>query len=250
MTKIEWTDKTWNPTTGCTKVSSGCKNCYAEIMTKRLKAMGQEKYSRGFNTVVEHPGSLDIPRRWKKPRRIFVNSMSDLFHKDVSTEFIQEVFKVMNETPRHQYQILTKRPKRAVLLNYELNWTDNIWLGTSIENQDVMDRAHSLIMTNAKVKFVSAEPLIGELNFYTHNANYSYLEYIDWVIVGGETVKGREMKRLRPIMESWVNDIIVQCRYYNTAFLFKQWGDSFPDRPRTFHGKEWNEYPVELEMVS
>jgi len=210
---IEWTELTWNPTTGCDKISAGCKFCYAEIMSKRLQAMGVEKYKDNFE-VRTHEKELLTPYSWRKPSVVFVNSMSDLFHKDVPIEFIQKVFKVMKENPQHVFQVLTKR---ADLLRYYdseglLDWTHNIWMGVSVEDDRVMNRIDLLRKTKARVKFLSCEPLIGPLP----NMN---LEGIDWVIVGGES--GRKP---RPIDPEWVQDIKDQCQASDVAFFFKQWG--------------------------
>jgi protein gp37 len=208
---IEWTEKTWNPTTGCNKLSAGCKFCYAEIMSHRLKAMGVEKYKNDFEITV-HPSSLNAPFEWKKPSLIFVNSMSDLFHKDVPLQFIKQVFKVMNETPQHTYQVLTKRGDILFKYHQQLNWTKNIWMGVSVENELVTDRIDFLRHTNAHVKFLSLELLIGPLT----NLN---LENIDWAIVGGESGH-----KARPIEYAWVNDIQRQCNDSGVLFFFKQWG--------------------------
>ncbi|MFK7797064.1 MAG: DUF5131 family protein [Aureispira sp.] len=209
---IEWTEMTWNPTTGCSKVSQGCKFCYAEIMTRRLKAMGQTKYQEGFKTVVEHPKTLLEPYKWKGNKIVFVNSMSDLFHEDVSIEFIKKVFEVMNHNSQHTFQVLTKRSRRLRELNKELTWTPNIWMGVSVENKDVKHRIKDLQVTKACVKFLSLEPLIGPLKRLA-------LKNIDWVIVGGESgFRPREMK------EEWVQDILKQCTNKNVPFFFKQWG--------------------------
>jgi protein gp37 len=212
-TKIEWSDLTWNPTTGCTICSKGCLNCYALILSKRLKAMGQYKYRNEFEITV-HVSELDRPYKWKKPLRVFVNSMSDLFHKDVPVEFIQKVFKVMNDTPHITYQILTKRAH--LLYEYDqkgyLNWSENIWMGVSVENKEVLKRIDYLRKTGAKVKFLSCEPLLddlGELN----------LTGIHQCLVGGES--GHDA---RPVEKGWVDNILRQCRKYDTAFFFKQWG--------------------------
>jgi len=212
-TKIEWTESTWNPVTGCTKISTGCKFCYAEVMARRLKAMGQEKYSQGFELTL-HPETLNEPYTWKKPKMIFVNSMSDLFHKDVPVNYIKEIFRVIKENPQHVFQILTKR---ADILHYYdseglLNWTHNLWMGVTVENNEVVGRIKHLRATGAKVKFISCEPLLSPLP----NLN---LQKIDWVIVGGES--GRTP---RPIKEEWVIDIKEQCLKSGAAFYFKQWG--------------------------
>ena len=229
---IEWTELTWNPTTGCTKISAGCKYCYAEVMTRRLKAMGQEKYSMGFKTVRTHPETLKIPYTWKKSKIVFVNSMSDLFHKDVPLSFIKEVFKVMNDNEQHIFQVLTKRSERLLELDEELNWTDNIWMGVSVENKLVENRINHLRQTSAKIKFLSLEPLIGRLD----NIN---LENIDWVIVGGESgFKAREMK------EEWVNEILTQCDESNVPFFFKQWGGKNKKKAgRILNGRTYDDMP-------
>jgi protein gp37 len=211
QSSIEWTEMTWNPTTGCNKISAGCKYCYAEVMTRRLEAMGIEKYKDGF-AVRTHEDALNTPYEWKKPKVVFVNSMSDLFHKDVPFQFIEKVFTVMNNTPQHTYQVLTKRSERLYELHHKLNWTKNIWMGVSVEDSRVVERIDYLRDTDAKVKFLSCEPLIGALP----NLN---LTNIDWVIVGGES--GR---KARPMKESWVWDIKQQCDEQGVAFFFKQWG--------------------------
>jgi protein gp37 len=208
---IEWTEMTWNPTTGCNKLSAGCNFCYAETMSKRLKAMGQTKYKNGFKLTL-HEDVIYHPYQWKKPKTVFVNSMSDLFHKDIPLEFIQKVFKVMNETPMHTYQVLTKRAD--VLLKYDnlITWTPNIWMGVSVENSKVVERIDLLRKTHAQTKFLSIEPLIGALPSLD-------LTNIDWVIVGGESGHNA-----RPIKHEWVVDIKKQCKRSKTSFFFKQWG--------------------------
>jgi protein gp37 len=211
QSSIEWTEMTWNPTTGCDKVSAGCKYCYAEVMTKRLHAMGIEKYKDGFKVRV-HEDALYIPYTWKQSKVVFVNSMSDLFHPEVPLEFIQKVFEVMNNTPQHTYQVLTKRAERLFELHDKLGWSSNIWMGVSVENEKVKSRIDYLRMTNAKTKFLSCEPLIGPL----FNMD---LTNINWVIVGGES--GRKS---RPMEELWVWDIKDQCREQEVSFFFKQWG--------------------------
>ena len=179
QSSIEWTEMTWNPTTGCSKISAGCKFCYAEVMSRRLQAMGIEKYENGFK-VAMHNSILDVPYSWKGAKLVFVNSMSDLFHPEISIEFIQRVFHVMNDTPQHTYQILTKRAERLLEIHHLLNWSDNIWMGVSVEDERVINRIDSLRQTNAKTKFLSCEPLIGPLPSLS-------LTNIDWVIVGGES---------------------------------------------------------------
>lgn len=209
--KIEWTEKTWNPVTGCDKVSKGCKFCYAEVLAKRLKAMKNPRYLNGFKLTL-HEDKVDEPRRWRKGRVVFVNSMSDLFHKDVPLEFIQSVFKTMNETPQHIYQVLTKRSERLAEISDKLNWTDNIWMGVSIEDTEVLIRMDDLKKCGAKTKFISAEPLLGALNNME-------LSGIDWVIVGGESGF-----KARPMEKEWVVDIKNQCDEQGVAFFLKQWG--------------------------
>ncbi|MCD4735786.1 MAG: phage Gp37/Gp68 family protein [Bacteroidales bacterium] len=208
---IEWTEVTWNPTTGCSKISTGCTYCYAEIMSRRLQAMGIYKYRNGFRITL-HPEALETPHEWKKPKTVFVDSMSDLFHTSVPVEFIKKDFEVMNRTPQHTYQVLTKRSDRIEKIAHQLNWTDNIWMGVSVENERVSERIPNLINSPAKVKFLSCEPLIGPLNSL-------YLDKIDWVIVGGESgPKARLLKK------EWVEYIKDQCNIHRVPFFFKQWG--------------------------
>jgi protein gp37 len=210
---IEWTELTWNPVTGCSKISPGCKFCYAEVMSKRLKAMGIEKYSEGFNIRV-HGDALTIPFTWKKPKIVFVNSMSDLFHPDVPIEFIKAVFLVMNQTSHHIYQVLTKRSERLLQLSSEVNWTSNIWMGVSVESDEYAFRADHLCRTGAKIKFLSVEPLIGPVTNIP-------LKNIDWVIVGGESGN-----KARPLQKKWIEHVKTLCEEYEVAFFFKQWGKS------------------------
>ncbi|CAD0219899.1 DUF5131 family protein [Chryseobacterium sp. JV274] len=232
QSSIEWTEMTWNPTTGCTKISQGCKFCYAEIMTRRLKAMGQEKYKDGFKIIREHPIALNVPYLWKNPKIVFVNSMSDLFHEDISDSFIKDVFKVMNDNPQHIFQVLTKRAERLFEIHSELIWTRNIWMGVSVENKDVTHRIDYLQQINACVKFLSLEPLIGPLE------NLDLLN-IDWVIVGGESGH-----RPRPMKTEWVIDIQKQCEKYGIAFFFKQWGGKNKKAAgRLLNGKTYDEMP-------
>lgn len=232
QSSIEWTEMTWNPTTGCDKISAGCKYCYAEVMTRRLMAMGIDKYKDGFR-VRTHEDSLQTPFSWNKPKVVFVNSMSDLFHPEVPIEFIQKVFFVMNETPQHTYQVLTKRAERLFEIHDQLNWTSNIWMGVSVEDDRVIGRIDFLRETNAQTKFLSCEPLIGPL----HNMN---LNGIDWVIVGGES--GR---KARPIYESWVWDIKQQCDEQGSAFFFKQWGGVNKKKTgRELGGRTYDEMPM------
>lgn len=211
QSSIEWTEMTWNPVTGCTKVSAGCKYCYAEVMARRLQAMGIQKYKDGFR-VTTHEDALNAPYSWKGSKIVFVNSMSDLFHPQVPLHFIQKVFEVMNDTPHHTYQVLTKRAERLFELHGELKWTPNIWMGVSVEDARVVSRIDFLRQTNARTKFLSCEPLIGPLVDMN-------LENIDWVIVGGES--GR---KARPMKEWWVWDIKQQCQERGISFFFKQWG--------------------------
>jgi len=228
---IEWTDSTWNPTTGCTKVSAGCKHCYAERMAKRLKAMGQANYQNGFRLTM-HDHMLDLPLRWKRSQRIFVNSMSDLFHEDVPIDFILRVFETMRKADWHQYQILTKRADRLEELDPILPWADHIWMGTSVESEKVRGRIDHLRRTSAHVKFLSLEPLIGPL------PNLDLSE-IDWVIVGGESGP-----RARPIDEEWVRDIRDQCQTQGVSFFFKQWGGVVKSKTgRLLDERTWDEYP-------
>lgn len=233
QSSIEWTEMTWNPTTGCSKISAGCKFCYAEVMTRRLQAMGIEKYKEGFKKVKVHEDSLKIPYSWRGSKTVFVNSMSDLFHPEVPFEFIQKVFEVMNNTPQHTYQVLTKRAERLYELQEHLNWTKNIWMGVSIEDERVVDRIDFLRETNAAIKFLSCEPLIGPLkNMNLHN--------IDWVIVGGES--GRKS---RPMDEEWVWDIKFQCQEQEVLFFFKQWGGKNKKKAgRILAGNIYDEMPV------
>jgi len=229
---IEWTEATWNPLTGCTKISHGCSNCYAERLAKRLKAMGNPNYSRGFQ-VTMHPDSLELPLRWKKPSTIFVNSMSDLFHEDIPDDFIFQVFRVMGKAYWHQFQILTKRSARLHALNHSLQWTPNIWMGVSVESEDCSYRVNHLQSTDAYLKFLSLEPLLGNI----HNLN---LDNIDWVIVGGESGP-----KSRPLENSWVINIRNQCVEEDVPFFFKQWGGVNRQKTgRILEGRVWDEMPL------
>jgi len=229
--KIEWTESTWNPVTGCTKVSPGCHNCYAERMALRLKAMGQPNYRNGFE-ITCHRHVLDTPLRWKEPQMVFVNSMSDLFHRDVSDDFIVDVFSTMREARQHQYQILTKRAERLVELSPELPWGTNIWMGVTVESSDYKCRINYLRCTGANVKFLSFEPLLGDLGKLNLND-------IDWVIVGGESGPGA-----RPMEIGWVRNIREQCLARNVPFFFKQWGGVNKTRAgRILDGRTWDEMP-------
>jgi len=231
QSKIEWTEMTWNPTTGCNKLSEGCKFCYAELMSKRLQAMGQVKYCNGFKLTI-HPETLKIPYTWKKPRLVFVNSMSDLFHKNIPLEYIQQVFKVMKENPIHTFQILTKRADILARYSPLLDWAPNIWMGVSVENEKVVNRIDFLRNTGAFIKFISMEPLIApviNLNLYN----------IDWVVVGGESGP-----KARPMKKKWVLDIRDQCRQANVKFFFKQWGGFNKKKAgRKLEGRIYDEMP-------
>jgi protein gp37 len=230
-TNIEWTEITWNPTTGCNKVSSGCKFCYAERLAEQLQNENVRKYANGFNLTM-HDYELKRPYKWNEPQLVFVNSMSDLFHQDVPLEFLKRVFKVMNETRQHTYQILTKRDSRLLQLNDQLNWTKNIWMGVSVEDERVVSRIDSLRKTDAAVKFLSCEPLIGPLI----NLN---LKSIDWVIVGGESGLTP-----RPMAEEWVQDIRLQCKRAGVKFFFKQWGGRNKKAAgRLLNGRTYDEMP-------
>lgn len=228
---IEWTQATWNPVTGCTKISAGCKFCYAERMAGRLKAMGTPQYRNGFKLTLQ-PEMLDLPLGWKQPRTIFVNSMSDLFHKDVPLAFIRRVFDVMNRCPQHTFQVLTKRPEIAAEFAGHLEWSPNIWMGTSVENALVLHRIESLRRIPAHIRFLSVEPLIGPLPHLP-------LKGIHWVIVGGESGPGaREMKA------EWVKQIRDRCIAQSVPFFFKQWGGVNKKRTgRQLDGRTWDQMP-------
>lgn len=232
---IEWTDMTWNPVTGCSKVSQGCKFCYAERFAKRLQGMGVERYRHGFKVVL-HENALEEPFSWRKPRMVFVNSMSDLFHDDVPLEFIRRVFDVMNRCPQHVFQVLTKRSERLRDISSDLNWTSNIWIGVSVESQQVAHRIFDLQTVPAVVRFLSCEPLIGPLGSVS-------LERIDWVIVGGESGPGA-----RPMKQLWVEEIMIQCRLHHVPFFFKQWGGVRKKQAgRKLNGKTYDEFPHVLQ---
>jgi protein gp37 len=230
---IEWTESTWNPLTGCTKISPGCKHCYAERMAKRLHAMGQPNYANGFKLTL-HPQSLEIPLGWKKPQMIFVNSMSDLFHKDVPVDFIQQVFDVMRRADWHRFQVLTKRAERLLEIDPQIEWPSNVWMGVSVENQDYKYRIDLLRQTHARIKFLSLEPLLGPLPRLN-------LKGINWVIVGGESGPGA-----RPLLEEWVIDIRDQCKAKHVPFFFKQWGGVQKKRAgRLLQGEIYSQMPVQ-----
>jgi len=229
---IEWTETTWNPVTGCSKISPGCAHCYAERMAKRLRAMGVGKYRRGFDVAV-HEAALDEPLRWRQPRLVFVNSMSDLFHASVPASFIEGVFEVMNRAGRHTFQVLTKRPDRVRQLEGRIRWTPNIWLGASIESERWLGRQAQLEGSGAQTKFLSLEPLLGPLPGLD-------LSGIDWVIVGGESGPGA-----RPMRAEWVRAIRDGCVRLNVPFFFKQWGGVFKKRTgRTLDGRTWDQMPA------
>ncbi len=257
-TQIEWTDSTWNPVAGCSIVTAGCTNCYAMEMAKRLEAMGVEKYvgltrktgqRTVWNGVVrEDREALSIPHRWRKPRKIFVNSMSDLFHERVGDAFILDVWQVMRDTPRHNYQILTKRPERmAEFVASKIGEIlPNVWLGTSIEDESVIDRIEHLRRVPAAIRFISFEPLIGSVGAVD-------LRDIHWAIIGGESGKSA-----RPIREEWIDEIYAQCLSTGTAFFFKQWGTWGKDNKkrskkangREYRGRTWDEMPAAPQAVA
>lgn len=234
---IEWTESTWNPVTGCTKISDGCKNCYAEKLALRLKAMGQANYKDGFKLTLQ-PKMLELPLGWKKSQTIFVNSMSDLFHKKVPLDYIQKVFDVMAKADWHQFQVLTKRSERLKEVSKDLNWQPNIWMGVSVENQKVIHRIDELRESDAHIKFLSIEPLLGSLPKLD-------LTGIDWVIVGGESgSKARSMK------EEWVLEVKDQCEEQNIPFFFKQWGGVRKHKTgRTLLGKTWDDMPQKAKFA-
>lgn len=230
--KIEWTESTWNPVTGCTKISEGCRHCYAERMALRLQAMGVKNYADGFQ-VRCHENAITLPLSWKKPRVIFVNSMSDLFHDEIPVTFLKKVFDVMNATPQHTYQILTKRAERLrqIASTVNLKWTDNIWMGVTVENQDHVQRIECLSQVPAVTRFISMEPLLGPI--------HANLDEIDWVIVGGESGPGA-----RPMKKEWVTDLRDQCVSQGVRFFFKQWGGVQKKKNgRLLDNRIWDEMP-------
>lgn len=233
-TSIEWTESTWNPLTGCTKVSPGCKHCYAERMAFRLQAMGQPNYSNGFKVTL-HEHVLDAPLAWKKPQTIFVNSMSDLFHEDVPESFVLKTLDVMRRAWWHQFQILTKRTGRLLELDSKIRWPDNVWMGVSVENMDYTFRIDHLRQTGARTKFLSIEPLLGPIPDLD-------LRGIHWVIVGGESGP-----KARPIKEDWVVEIRDQCLTANVPFFFKQWGGLNKKKAgRLLQGRIWDGLPEQI----
>lgn len=231
-TSIEWTESTWNPVTGCTKISPGCKHCYAERMALRLRAMGQPNYKNGFELTL-HERMLSVPLSWKKSRMIFVNSMGDLFHENVPIDFIIRVFGVMKDAWWHRFQILTKRSSRLIEIDQLIDWPDNVWMGVSVEDEDYKFRIDHLRATRAKTKFISFEPLLGPLDGLNIND-------IHWAIVGGESGPNA-----RPMSESWVTIIRDRCKSSNVAFFFKQWGGVNRKRAgRILQGRIWDELPT------
>jgi len=228
---IEWTEATWNPVTGCSKISAGCANCYAERMARRLKAMGQPNYSRGFDVAL-HEAIVNLPLKWRKPRMIFVNSMSDLFHEEVPDDFILRLFEIMNRASWHRFQVLTKRSDRLSQINPILPWADNIWMGVTVEDQKCAFRVDHLRTTSAKIKFLSMEPLLGPITDLD-------LSGIHWVIVGGESGP-----RARPLNSDWVVEIKAKCRNSNIPFFFKQWGGKNKKKNgRLLEGRLWDQMP-------
>lgn len=230
--QIEWTDATWNPVTGCTKVSAGCANCYAERMARRLQAMGNPKYARGFEVTL-HPPVLELPLTWSRPSHVFVNSMSDLFHAAVPDDFIRRVFDVMVSADWHVFQVLTKRPERARALGAALPWAPNIWLGATVESSAYVGRADALRDTPALVRFLSLEPLLTDLPDLQ-------VEGLDWVVVGGESGP-----RARPMRAEWARRLRDLCQHHSVPFFFKQWGGVRKSRTgRMLDGRTWDEMPA------
>lgn len=229
---IEWTESTWNPVTGCSKISAGCANCYAERMARRLKAVGVPNYANGFEIAL-HEELLNLPLRWHKPKIVFVNSMSDLFHEKIPDDFILRIFDVMNRASWHRFQILTKRSDRLSRMSPDLPWADNIWMGVTVENRKCAFRIEHLRKTRASIKFISMEPLLEPLKELN-------LLGIDWIIVGGESGPGA-----RPLNEDWVMDIKEECRKSNIPFFFKQWGGvNKRKNGRLLEGRLWNQMPL------
>lgn len=243
---IEWTEATWNPTTGCDRISSGCDNCYALTLARRLKAMGSAKYQNdgdprtsgpGFKVTI-HEDTLDVPLRWREPRTVFVNSMSDLFHARVPLDYVRRVFDVMAATPRHTYQVLTKRASRLARLAPQLEWPGNVWMGVSVESTAELHRVDSLRVVPAAVRFVSAEPLLGPLTGID-------LAGVHWLIAGGESGP-----RARPVAPDWVRALRDTCLLSDTAFFFKQWGGRTPKaRGRLLDGQTWDEMPARRDLT-
>ncbi|MBI4567058.1 MAG: phage Gp37/Gp68 family protein [Planctomycetes bacterium] len=234
---IEWTEATWNPVTGCTKVSPGCRNCYAERMAERLRAMGQKNYRNGFGLTLQ-PHMLELPLEWKRPRTIFVNSMSDLFHEAVPFMYVQRVFDVMRQAWWHRFQVLTKRAERLERLDKRIDWPSNVWMGVSVESDQFRSRIDHLRRIRAPTKFLSLEPLLGSI----HDLD---LSGIDWVIVGGESGP-----RARPMNPAWVVAIRDQCRRAGVPFFFKQWGGANKKRAgRVLDGRTWDEMPATISAL-
>ncbi|MFF8467449.1 DUF5131 family protein [Streptomyces griseus] len=244
---IEWTEATWNPTTGCDRVTPGCDNCYALTLSRRLKLMGASKYQNdgdprtsgpGFGLTI-HPDALDVPLQWKAPRMVFVNSMSDLFHARVPLDFVRQVFEVIASTPQHTYQLLTKRSLRLRRIADRLDWPPNLWMGASVENRDQLDRVDDLRTVPAAVRFLSCEPLLGPLNGLN-------LDGIGWVIAGGESGPGH-----RPVEEEWLIDIRDLCSAAGVPFFFKQWGGRTPKAGgRELEGQIWSEMPERVPVLA
>lgn len=237
-TSIEWTEMTWNPVTGCNKVSPGCKHCYAETMARRLQFMGAERYANGFKLTLHHD-LVDLPTKWRRPRLVFVNSMSDLFHPSVPLDFIQSVFATMAACPQHQFQVLTKRAERLAEFCGSLDWSDNVWMGVSVENEKYAYRSSLLRQVPAAIRFLSVEPLLGPIDALPLNG-------IHWVIVGGESGPGA-----RPMEPKWVESIHAQCRDADVPFFFKQWGGVQKHRTgRKLRGRVYNGMPRLLVRVA
>ena len=232
---IEWTESTWNPVTGCTKVSLGCRYCYAERLAKRLRAMGNANYSGGFRVTL-HEHMLEVPLKWRTPRMVFVNSMSDLFHEKVPVSFLKRVFDVMHRASHHVFQVLTKRSERLTRLAPELDWPENVWMGVTVEHADYLDRVEHLRATPARIKFLSLEPLLGPMPHVD-------LAGIDWVIVGGESGPGA-----RPMRAEWATEIRDRCASAGVPFFFKQWGGRNKKKAgRVLDGRTWDEMPEAVQ---
>jgi len=237
QSSIEWTDATWNPITGCTKISPGCTHCYAERLAARLKAMGNPRYRNGFEISV-HADLLSLPLRWRRPRRIFVNSMSDLFHDQIPDDIIRQVFEVMNQAHWHIFQVLTKRSDRLAALSRSLSWARNIWQGVSVESERYVSRINDLQAVPAAIRFLSIEPLLGPIPRLP-------LTGVSWVIVGGESGGGR-----RPMHPAWARQIRDQCVAAGVPFFFKQWGGRTPKSGgRELDGRVWDEIPSAADHV-
>jgi len=232
---IEWTESTWNPVTGCTKVSLGCRYCYAERLAKRLRAMGNANYANGFRVTL-HEHMLEVPLKWRTPRMVFVNSMSDLFHEKVPVSFLKRVFDVMHRASHHVFQVLTKRSERLTRLAPELDWPENVWMGVTVEHADYLDRVECLRSTPARIKFLSLEPLLGPMPHVD-------LAGIDWVIVGGESGPGA-----RPMRAEWATEIRDRCASAGVPFFFKQWGGRNKKKAgRVLDGRTWDEMPEAVQ---